>query len=131
MRISNSTRSLLAVALVFMPVYAFAQSGAGVAADRAAVLLPAEQAAPRLGRQVAVPLKLSPGAGSTAINGVTGPANPAGLNNSGNDPSGAGNTAISDTNPAQILQARPMRQDLPLVPVQLGARQMADGRRRN
>ena len=57
MRISNSTRSLLAVALVFMPVYAFAQSGAGVAADRAAVLLPAEQAAPRLGRQVAVPLK--------------------------------------------------------------------------
>jgi hypothetical protein len=35
----------------------------------------------------------SAGAGASAVNGVTGPGNVGGLNNSGNDPSGAGNGA--------------------------------------
>ena len=89
---------LLIVALLLAPMGALAQSGGGSAGGGSAGGGAAGGAAsgPSAGTESAVgsPNAGSAGAGTAGFTGVpSGPANVGGLNNSGNDPSGAGNSA--------------------------------------
>jgi hypothetical protein len=101
---SYPAKLLLATTLLLMPMSAFAQSGGGgggssggssggASSGGAAGGASSGASGVGMGATAGAPNAGSAGAGNTAINGVRGPANPAGLNNSGNDPSGAGNAA--------------------------------------
>jgi hypothetical protein len=73
------TASIVAIALLIGPIHSFAQSGSAAGSPSAG----------------------SAGAGTAGVSGVpSGPANAGGLNNSGNDPSGAGNSAKVAAPPA-------------------------------
>jgi hypothetical protein len=87
------TASIVAIALLIGPIHSFAQSsGAGGAASGPSAGSGSAAGSPSAG---------SAGAGTAGVSGVpSGPANAGGLNNSGNDPSGAGNLGKVATPPA-------------------------------
>src|SRR6266446_8641739 len=83
-------RSIVAIALLVSPVTSFAQNSSGASSAGGAASGPSAGT----GSAVGSPNAGSPGAGTAGISGVpSGPANVGGLNYSGNDPSGAGNSA--------------------------------------
>jgi hypothetical protein len=93
---------LLIAAVLLNPAASLAQGGGGAGGgsaggSSAGSASPGGAASgPSVGTGSAVgsPNAGSAGAGTQGLSGVpSGPANPAGLNNSGNDPSGAGNSA--------------------------------------
>lgn len=90
----SCVRLLMAAAVIF-PMAAFAQSSSGGgAAGGASAGGAASGATAGTGSAVGSPNAGSAGAGTAGISGVpSGPANAGGLNNSLNDPSGAGNSA--------------------------------------
>jgi len=99
---------IMFVAMLFSPFSALAQSGgggggggsAGGSAGGASAGGAASGPSAGTGSAAGSPNAGSAGAGTAAINGVpSGPANAGGLNNSGNDPSGAGNSAKAPTAP--------------------------------
>jgi hypothetical protein len=84
MRSISATASIVAIAILAGSASSFAQGTGGGASGPSA----------GAGSAVGTPNAGSAGAGTAAVSGVpSGPANSGGLNNSGNDPSGAGNSA--------------------------------------
>ena len=82
------TASIIAIAILLGLAGSLAQTGEGGAGGAAS------GPSAGSGSPVGSPSAGSAGAGTTGVNGVpSGPANAGGLNNSGNDPSGAGNSA--------------------------------------
>jgi hypothetical protein len=77
--------TLVAAAILILPISAFAQSAGGAGAGGASAGTGSAAGSPNAG---------SAGAGTSATSGVpSGPANVGGLNNSINDPSGVGNAS--------------------------------------
>src|SRR6266480_3873605 len=88
---TSVTTSIVAIALLVSPVISFAQSGSGGGSSAGGA---ASGPSAGTGSAAGSPNAGSPGAGTAGVSGVpSGPANVGGLNNSGNDPSGAGNSA--------------------------------------
>jgi hypothetical protein len=82
---------LLVVAVLLFPMSVLAQSGSGGGSAGGS-----SAGGASVGATGAAP---SVGAGTAAVSRVTGPGNVGGLNNSGNDPSGAGNAAKAPNTP--------------------------------
>ena len=95
----NAPTKLIVVAMLLTPLPVFAQGGGsggsgGGSAGGASAGGAASGSTAGSGSAVGSPNAGSAGAGTAGVSGVpSGPANAGGLNNSGNDPSGAGNSA--------------------------------------
>jgi hypothetical protein len=100
---------LLVIATLFSPLSTLAQSGGGGSGGSSGGASGGPSGGGMSG--AGAPSAGSAGAGATAINGVTGPANAEGLNNSGNDPGGVGNAAKASNTPAPIRPGQPIRLD--------------------
>jgi hypothetical protein len=95
---ASNPAKLFITALLITPIACFAQSGGSGGGSSGGSSGGTSSGGSATGGVTAAPNAGSPGAGSAAINGVTGPANPAGGFNTGNDPSGAGNAANNNQN---------------------------------
>jgi len=95
---ASNPAKLFITALLITPIACFAQSGGSGVGSSGGSSGGTSSGGSATGGVTAAPNAGSPGAGSAAINGVTGPANPAGGFNTGNDPSGAGNAANNNQN---------------------------------
>jgi hypothetical protein len=86
--------SIIAIAILVGPAGSFAQSGGGSGGGGGSASGPASDPSAGIGSAVGSPSAGSAAAGTAGVSGVpSGPANVGGLNNSGNDPSGAGNSS--------------------------------------
>jgi hypothetical protein len=81
------------------PMPALAQGGGGGVGSAGGASAGSSSGGGTSGAAAGAPNAGSAGAGTTTTSGVTGPANVGGLNNSGNDPSGAGNAARAANTP--------------------------------
>jgi hypothetical protein len=95
---------LLVVAVLLLPTSVLAQSGGGGGGGSAeGASAGGSSAGGASGAATgATPSAGSAGADTAAVSGVTGPGNVGGLNNSGNDPIGAGSAAKAPNTPGQF-----------------------------
>jgi hypothetical protein len=100
MAIKSRAASIVALTLLVVPVTSLAQSAGGGAGGGGSAGGAASGASAGTGSATGSPAAGAAGAGTAGVSGVpAGPANAGGLNNSGNDPSGVGNSAKTASPP--------------------------------